>query len=98
MNALFIVANKPVTEELVSFLEKIDVPVEGKQMTIQRLRYLKPQEVIGLLQTVFPKTASVQLVPFEPMNAVVILASAVSTGSAVSLIEQLDVERERGLR
>ena len=35
MNALFIVANKPVTEELVSFLEKIDVPVEGKQMTIQ---------------------------------------------------------------
>ena len=97
MNALFIVANKPVTEELISFLEKIDVPVEGKQMTIQRLRYLKPQEVIGLLQTVFPKTASVQLVPFDPMNAVVILASAISTGSAVSLIEQLDVERERGV-
>ena len=47
--------------------------------------------------TIFPKTASVQLVPFEPMNAVVILASAISTGSAVSLIEQLDVERERGV-
>ncbi|HCV87022.1 MAG TPA: hypothetical protein DGB85_10635, partial [Deltaproteobacteria bacterium] len=97
MNALFVVANKPVTDELISFLENIDVPVEGKQMTIQRLRYLKPQEVIGLLQTVFPKTASVQLVPFEPMNAVVVIASAISTRSAISLIEQLDVERERGV-
>lgn len=97
LNSLFIVANEQVTEELTNFLKSIDVPVEGKQMTIQRLRFLKPQEVIGLLQTVFPKTASVQLVPFDPLNAVVVIANAVSTASILSLTQQLDVERERGV-
>ena len=62
LNALFIIANQEVTKDIISFIEKIDVPVLGATTTIHELIYTEPGKIIPLITTVFPKTASIFLV------------------------------------
>ena len=93
LNSLFIVANQEVTDAIVSFIEQVDVPVQGATTTIHELRYSDPGKIVPLLTTVFPKTASIKFVPFAPLNALVIIANPVTSAQIIELIEQLDIPR-----
>ena len=93
LNALFIIATQVVTRDIVSFIEKIDVPVQGATTTIHELLYTEPGKIIPLITTVFPKTASIRIIPFAPLNALVIIANQVTTREIIDLIKQVDIPR-----
>ena len=93
LNALFIIATQEVTNTLINFIEEVDVPVEGASTTIHELRYTEPGKIVPLITTVFPKTASINIVPFAPLNALVIIANPVTTNEIIALTNQLDIPR-----
>lgn len=93
LNSLFIVANQSTTNDLLSLLEQVDVPVKGASRTIYELRYSEASQLVPLITQIFPKTASLQLVPFTPLNALIIIANPVTTEEIKNLLQQLDIPR-----
>jgi len=93
LNALFIIATQEVTNTIINFIEEVDVPVEGASTTIHELRYTEPGKIVPLITTVFPKTASINIVPFAPLNALVIIANPVTTSQIIELVNQVDIPR-----
>ena len=65
----------------------------GASTTIHELRYTEPGKIVPLITTVFPKTASINIVPFAPLNALVIIANPVTTNEIIALTNQLDIPR-----
>ncbi|HIN48235.1 MAG TPA: hypothetical protein EYM80_08495 [Deltaproteobacteria bacterium] len=93
LNSLFIVANRETTDEIIELIEKVDVPVEGAKTTIHELKYSAAAKLVPLITTVFPKTASIKIVPFTPFNALIIIANPVTTQQIIDLVDQLDIPR-----
>ncbi|MBC8259315.1 MAG: hypothetical protein H8E38_09885 [SAR324 cluster bacterium] len=93
LNSLFIVANQETTAEIIELIELVDVPVEGAKTTIHELNYSDAAKLVPLITTVFPKTASIKIIPFAPFNALIIIANPVTTQQIVELVEQLDIPR-----
>jgi len=93
LNSLFIVANRETTDEIIELIEKVDVPVEGAKTTIHELKYSAAAKLVPLISTVFPKTASIKIVPFTPFNALIIIANPVTTQQIIDLVDQLDIPR-----
>ena len=93
LNSLFVVANKDTTNEIISFIEKVDVPVEGSKTTIHELKYSNASKIIPLITTVFPKTTSIKIVNFTPLNALIIIANPITTKQIISLVNKLDIPR-----
>ena len=93
LNSLFIVADRDITEEIVELIEQVDVPVEGATTTIHELKYSEATKLVPLITTVFPKTASIKIVPFAPFNALIIITNPVTTRQIIELVNQLDIPR-----
>jgi len=93
MKTLFIIANDEVTQEILNLIQKVDIPVEGGQTTIHELRYSSAAKIIPLITKIFPKTPSIQIIPFDPLNAMLIIANPVTTQSILKLVNQLDIAR-----
>ncbi len=77
----------------VSELFQVDVPVEGATTTIHELKYSEATKLVPLITTVFPKTASIKIVPFAPLNALIIITNLVTTRQIIELVNQLDIPR-----
>ena len=92
-NSMFIVGTPDINQEILDFAEKLDTPVEGKTIIIHELQYSNPQKLIPLLNSVYPQTESLRLIPFEDLNALVILSNPTTSESIISLVNQLDVNR-----
>ena len=93
LNSLFIVADREITDEIVELIEQVDVPVEGATTTIHELKYSEATKLVPLITTVFPKTASIKIVPFAPFNALIIITNPVTTRQIIELVNQLDIPR-----
>jgi type II secretory pathway component GspD/PulD (secretin) len=93
LNSLFIVANREITDEIIELIEQVDVPVEGATTTIHELKYSEATKLVPLITTVFPKTASIKIVPFAPLNALIIITNLVTTRQIIELVNQLDIPR-----
>jgi len=93
LNSLFIVADREITDEIVKLIEQVDVPVEGATTTIHELKYSEATKLVPLITTVFPKTASIKIVPFAPFNALIIITNPVTTRQIIELVNQLDIPR-----
>ena len=93
LNSLFIVANRETTDDIIELIEQVDVPVEGAKTTIHELQHSDATKLIPLITTVFPKTASIKIVPFAPFNALIIIANPTTSQQIIHLVDQLDIPR-----
>ena len=93
LNSLFIVANRETTDDIIELIEQVDVPVEGAKTTIHELQYSDAAKLVPLITTVFPKTASIKIVPFAPFNALIIIANPTTSQQIIDLVDQLDIPR-----
>ncbi len=93
LNSLFIVADQNTTNDLLALLEQVDVPVKGADRTIYELRFSEASQLVPLITQIFPKTASLQLVPFTPLNALIIIANPTTTEEVIALLKELDIPR-----
>ena len=60
------------TDVRPGFINKVDVPVEGAKTTIHELKYSNASKLIPLITTVFPKTTSIKVLNFSPLNIIVL--------------------------
>jgi len=93
LNSLFVVANKETTDEIIEFIDKVDIPVEGAKTTIHELKYSNASKIIPLITTVFPKTSSIKILNFSPLNALIIIANPITTKQIITLVNKLDIPR-----
>ncbi len=93
LNSLILIANRANGKEILSYIKQLDVPVHGATPTIHELRYGEPGKLVPLISQIFPKTESIKLIPFIPLNALIILANPVTTQEIIGLVNQLDLPR-----
>ena len=93
LNSLFVVANKETTDEIIEFIKKIDIPVEGAKTTIHELKFSNASKLIPLITTIFPKTTSIKILNFSPLNALIIIANPVTSRQIISLVKKLDIPK-----
>jgi hypothetical protein len=93
LNSLILIANRANGKEILSYIKQLDVPVHGATPTIHELRYGEPGKLVPLISQIFPKTESIKLIPFTPLNALIILANPVTTQEIIGLVNQLDLPR-----
>jgi len=93
LNSLILIANRRDGKEILEYMKQLDVPVQGATRTIHELRYGEAGKLVPLISQVFPKTESIKLIPFAPLNALIILANPVTTQEIIGLVNQLDLPR-----
>ena len=93
LNSFILIANRANSKEILSYIRQLDVPVQGATRTIHELRYGEPGKLVPLISQIFPKTESIKLIPFTPLNALIILANPVTTKEIIGLVNQLDLPR-----
>lgn len=95
LNSLIIVADTKLTAEIIDFLEKIDVPSNGTLLTVHELRYASVKQLSPLITKIYPATkgGAFQIIPFDNLNAIIIIATPSVTQNVIDLVKQLDVAK-----
>jgi len=116
LNSLIILANKLVTEEILEFLQRIDIRIQGvgATLTVHELKFASASKLAPLLSKIFQSTKSLvvgskpsskkgtgpeptqvptKILPFDNLNALIIISNPITTEEIIALIQKLDIAR-----
>ena len=95
-------------KRLLSIVETLDVEYSREEVAVIPLNYANAEKISTILNTIFQKaaaaagakgaadTASIKVVPYERINALIVLAESAEVGRVKRLVDKLDTEAERG--
>ena len=93
---------------LLTIIETLDVEYSREEVVVIPLEYGNAEKIAKLLTTIFQKavaqaqgakaatSSSIQVVPYERINALIVLAEPADVMRVRRLVEKLDTEAERG--
>ncbi|MBF0352723.1 MAG: hypothetical protein HQM11_16945 [SAR324 cluster bacterium] len=115
LNAIIILANKNVTEEIIQFIEEVDVRAQGigATLTVKELKFASASQVGSIVTQIYsnqsqlakpvpagdanagnpPIAIPTKVIPFDNLNALIIIADPLTTKEIDNLIDKLDVSR-----
>lgn len=104
---LIITDTKSNIKRLLAIIETLDVPYSREQVAVIPLEHGNVLDVGAILQTIFQKSggaaskgkvlpAGLKVLPYERINALVVLAPADEIERVRRLVSRLDVEAEQG--
>lgn len=97
LNSLIIIANKRLTKEIQEFIKEIDLPWtdKGMTLTVHKLKFSSAKRLTPMISRAYPQTKgkTFKIIPFDNLNALIIIATPSITKSIIDLIEQVDVAR-----
>ncbi len=95
-------------KRLMSIVETLDVEYSREEVVVIPLNHANAGKISTILNTIFQKAAAapgakaaasasiVKVVPYERINALIVLAESAEVGRVKRLVDKLDTEAERG--
>lgn len=91
---------------LMGIIDALDVEYTREEIVVIPLEYANAEKIANILNTVFQKTAAgqkgaavpttIKIVPYERINALIVLAEPLDATRVRNLVATLDTEAERG--